>query len=179
MGGNTATDCTPSTSMRLCTGHVPFRRSLIPKRQWKHQHSCLFETSRLVGQKCSHVNPLSTVTVLPYQLLSLSFEWAHILLHWWLIYSNTWKRGPFRHRGTVYINFSQSEWVCKEHINSLVMGGFYRAQRARISLSRQPTHLASVCSGVKRDTFGRGREGPLRVKQQGPISSRLHGLPSP
>ena len=50
MGGSTVTGCTPSISTRLCTGHVPSRRSLIPKHQWKHQRSFWFETSRWVTQ---------------------------------------------------------------------------------------------------------------------------------
>jgi len=50
MGGSTATNCTPSTSTRQCTGLVPSRKSLIPKHQWKRQRSSWFETSRWAMQ---------------------------------------------------------------------------------------------------------------------------------
>lgn len=80
-GESIATGYTPSTSTRLCTGHVPSRRSLIPKHRWKHQHSSWFETLRWV----THTKSYHTLLLPPW---SSSFQDKDISSYWVL-----WKFG--------------------------------------------------------------------------------------
>lgn len=81
MVGNIAIGCTPSTSMRLCTGLVPSRKSLIVNHPWKRQHSSWFETSRWATQR-RHTNihrvaaKLPMITATEHKLPS-----GYIMLH--------------------------------------------------------------------------------------------------